>query len=375
MKILYFHNSVPEYRKELFVKLAEHNNIKYIFTNFNYSKNIYNTDVDNAILTKIDYFTLFDGWKCIDQTYKVLAEFKPDIVILPALDTFREFIIAVSILNKVSSDVRIIYVWEKWEAPFEYITVKKIIKNSIQGLAAKLVFSMVDLFLAPGIKTKEYFLKHQVAEKKIHLFHDVSTVEKCSVIDLKEKYKIDTNKKIYLYYGRIIKRKGLDILIKAISKFKYRENIHLIVAGEGEYKHECERLAKELGLTNITFVGFVPPENKYQYFSQSDVFVLPSVAYEGIIEAWGLTVNEAILSNNLVICSDIVGAAYELLNENNGIIFKQGNIDKLVSAIEKAYFFEKTDLFYENNKKIIEEYTYTQMCKDFESAFRKVVNL
>ena len=42
MKILYFHNSVPEYRKELFVKLAEHNNIKYIFTNFNYSKNIYN---------------------------------------------------------------------------------------------------------------------------------------------------------------------------------------------------------------------------------------------------------------------------------------------------------------------------------------------
>lgn len=230
------------------------------------------------------------------------------------------------------------------------------------------------MFLAPGRKTKQYFIKHNVKDKKIFLFHDVSVVEKCNVYDLRKKYFIDNDKKIFLYYGRIIKRKGLDLLINAVNKSSIKEKMHLIVAGEGEYKSECEKLVKKLGLSNITFTGFVTPENKYQYFSQSDVFILPSVAYNGVIEAWGLTVNEAVLSNNVVICSDIVGSAFELLNENNGIIFEQGNINELVYAIEKAYFFEKTDDFYKHNKRISEEYTYENMCMDFEAAFRKVVN-
>ena len=218
------------------------------------------------------------------------------------------------------------------------------------------------------MKTDEYFINSGVETSKIIRFRDVSDVDKVEAEDFRKKFNIE-RKKVFLYYGRIVKRKGLDLLIKGISKSKYKDSIFLLIAGDGDFKPDCERLAKSLLKGNYYFAGYVKPDEKYIYFSQSDVFVLPSIMENGTIEAWGLTVNEALLSNNFVICSNIVGSSYEIVTEKNGLIFEQNNLDELVSCIDKAYEYKKDEEFRKSVKVFSESYTYENMCADFLKAF------
>lgn len=374
MKVLYFHNSIPEYRKELFMQLSCYiDDIMFVFTNLEYSKTVYNTEVDKNILNRLCYKILTNNWSCISETKKIIKSYNPDIIILPALDTLRELVICKTILSCVNDDVGIVYFWEKWDAPLEYSTWYKRIKNFIQASAARVVFREVDEFLAPGTKTKQYFEKNGVPSKHINIFHDVSTVNVCECIDLRKELNIASSTKIILYYGRIIKRKGLDLLIKAIHNLNSCYDMYLIVAGDGDYKNNCVKLAEDLDLENIKFVGYVHPSQKYNYFSQSDIFVLPSIADKGVIEAWGLTINEAIIADNFIVCSDIVGAGYDLVNHNNGVIYKQNDLNSLCKAIEMAVKMCGNSEMRQYNKFISKEYTYETMCNDFIHVFDKTL--
>lgn len=376
MKVLYFHNSIPEYRKELFTRLTNAiGDLIFVFTNFEYSKTIYNTEVNEKVLNNLGYKILSDKWSCIGETKTIIKQYNPDIIVLPALDTFRELVICKTILSCVNDNVGIIYFWEKWDAPLEYSTCFKRIKNFIQASAARLIFRHVDEFLAPGLKTEQYFKRIGVSSDHINIFHDVSTVEVCECIDLRRQLNIASSTKIILYYGRIIKRKGLDLLIKAINILNSYYDMYLVVAGDGDYKKVCEQLAEDLKLKNIKFVGFVHPSQKYNYFSQSDIFVLPSVADKGVIEAWGLTINEAIITNNFIVCSDIVGAGYNLVNHNNGVIYKQNDLNSLCNAIEKAVMMCGNSEMKRYNQALSKEYTYETMCNDFIHVFDKTFKM
>jgi UDP-glucose:(heptosyl)LPS alpha-1,3-glucosyltransferase len=79
---------------------------------------------------------------------------------------------------------------------------------------------------------------------------------------------------VVLFVGTNYARKGLDTLLQAISRLKYKEKYRLLVVGKGNIPR-YERLAQSLGLQEITvFCGFqqrMPP-----FYGAADIFVLPS---------------------------------------------------------------------------------------------------
>ena len=78
----------------------------------------------------------------------------------------------------------------------------------------------------------------------------------------------------------------------------------------------------------------VQPGSRQLFYKRADVFVLPSRCERGIIEAWGLTVNEALECGVPVVVSDIVGAGYDIVDSYNGVVFSNGNIEQLAKSID-----------------------------------------
>ncbi|MFN8236569.1 MAG: glycosyltransferase [Chitinophagales bacterium] len=91
--------------------------------------------------------------------------------------------------------------------------------------------------------------------------------------------KLDTSKKYILFFGLIRDYKGLDILLKAMSKEELRNSdIRLIVAGEYySNQEEYEQMIRELDLKEKVelHTHFIPDDEVVNYFCAADMVVQP----------------------------------------------------------------------------------------------------
>ncbi len=131
----------------------------------------------------------------------------------------------------------------------------------------------------------------------------------------------------YLFCGQMIARKGLNHLLAAFAELP--DNARLLLIGREAELPQLLAALPETIRNRIKYAGFQAPESLPQCFAQADVFVLPS-RYDG----WGVVVNQAIGAGLPVICSDQVGAGYDLVADGeNGWIFKAGDVDALAEKM------------------------------------------
>jgi glycosyltransferase involved in cell wall biosynthesis len=94
--------------------------------------------------------------------------------------------------------------------------------------------------------------------------------------------KIKENQKIVLTIARLVKRKKIETLVKALNILKLSgEKVTGIIIGQGPARGNLVKLVRKLHL-NVSFVGFVPDIKTKPYFLAADLFVLPSVAEGGV---------------------------------------------------------------------------------------------
>lgn len=151
--------------------------------------------------------------------------------------------------------------------------------------------------------------------------------------DVKEisvKIRQEAAKPIVLFIGRLVKYKGLEILIRAIQGL----DIKLIIVGSGGLERYLKKLAAKLGQgPKITWVGNVPDENLAAYYYSCDIFVLPSYLNS---ETFGISLLEAQLCAKPVISFGLpTGVALINLNDITGITVNPVGIDPLRQAILK----------------------------------------
>ncbi len=98
------------------------------------------------------------------------------------------------------------------------------------------------------------------------------------------------NKKVIVSVGRLVHRKGQDVLIEAMPEIITSiSDAHLLLIGEGPYKKELEKRIKNLGLEDrVTFVGRVQYADLPRYICVGDVFAMPSRSRLAGLEVEGL---------------------------------------------------------------------------------------
>lgn len=116
--------------------------------------------------------------------------------------------------------------------------------------------------------------------------------------------------------GRMVHQKGFDVLLRACALLQnHQRNYKVIIAGDGEERAKLERLAGELKLHNVEFVGWL--DNVDEFYNHIDVFCLTSRT-----ESFGLVLLEAMSRKKLVIAPNIQGPAEIIKNHKNGILFE-----------------------------------------------------
>jgi glycosyltransferase involved in cell wall biosynthesis len=130
----------------------------------------------------------------------------------------------------------------------------------------------------------------------------------------------------FLFVGRLIERKGLDVLFEAFANVDGGE---LWIAGDGPLRDSVEVHAAQD--PRITTFGHVAGQDLVDLYAQVDALVVPS-----LYEAWGLVVHEALASGLSVITTDQVGAADDLLDSGvNGYIVPAGSVEGTADAMRK----------------------------------------
>ena len=132
----------------------------------------------------------------------------------------------------------------------------------------------------------------------------------------------------FLYVGRYVDAKGLDVLAEAYERYRgaVKAPWSLTCVGTGP---EAERLR---GVPGVTDRGFVQPDALPAIMGQAGAFVLPSRH-----EPWGVVVQEAAAAGLPLICSDACGAAVHLLQDRyNGSLVQSGNAEHLAAAMRQV---------------------------------------
>jgi len=128
---------------------------------------------------------------------------------------------------------------------------------------------------------------------------------------------------------RLVRAKGLDILLEACAELKRRGHpfvLHII--GDGPIRMELEEMARSLGIYDDTiFYGYMlHPEELMPFF---DVFVLPSRA-----EAFGSVFAEAALCLLALVGTNVGGIAEQIEHGHNGLLVPPDDPMALADALE-----------------------------------------
>lgn len=358
-KLLFVHNTVPEYRIAFWKELSTLVNLEILITNKDLADKIYNLKKNSDGL-HIKYWNE-------NIIYTILNY---DAVILPPIETIKDFRIARKIRNKCL-ELRIpFYYWsEKWisdeiKRPFVKV-VKDYIKTSLIRLASK----DANGYIASGSKSKIYLKRYvKVPSELITVAYDSSTSPILRKKEnLREKLNLPHNCNLILFLGRLIPRKGCNVLIKAVMPYLDKTNSFLIIAGEGSELRRLRKLA--CSSSRIIFIGKVQPNYRRNLYEQSNVFVLPSIAMNGVIEAWGLTLNEALECGTPVISTNAVGAAFDLIDNKNGYLVKNNSVKQLSNVLAKALNKKS----FKNRKQIMKDYYSKFSVKLMSKNFYKAI--
>jgi glycosyltransferase involved in cell wall biosynthesis len=209
--------------------------------------------------------------------------------------------------------------------------------KGIRGTLKKIIIKGVDSYIAYGSKAKEYLEYFGADSKKIYI--STNTVDVDFFYNKVLQYRNSENfleerkqfpNVVLIYIGQLVKRKGVEQIIKALNNLK-DDDIGFIIVGSGPEEENLKKFCIENSLQNIFFEGFRQQDELPKYYALADVFILPSFE-----EVWGLVVNEALASGLYVLCSKYAGAAYDVINNKNGMIFAPENIEEITNLIKNT---------------------------------------
>ncbi len=112
-----------------------------------------------------------------------------------------------------------------------------------------------------------------------------------------------------LFVGRLVERKGVEYLVRALPRILDERPAVITVVGEGEWRPCIEAAAREAGVEDrVELTGYVPAERLESLYRTCDAFVLPAVVDEkGDTEGLGVVLLEALLFERPVIASGVGG--------------------------------------------------------------------
>lgn len=147
------------------------------------------------------------------------------------------------------------------------------------------------------------------------------------------------NKVRVTFISRLEGRKGPDVLLHAMAKIlSHNANLELYMCGNNRHasptgktyqeEFENEYAGTEI-IKNVHFLGYISNEEKWQQYSQCDIFCVPSLS-----ESFGIIFIEAMSFGKPVIGCRAGGMPEVITEGETGLLAEPGDVDSLVQCLE-----------------------------------------
>ena len=213
--------------------------------------------------------------------------------------------------------------------------------------------------LIPGLKQKEFLNKKH--NKNINTLIFPYLIDE-SLWNRNNNSKRFSEKVEFIFWGRLIPLKGVDLLIKVSKKLALEhKKFSLKIIGGGtnklyqkdenlDYDSYCYKQAQNSNF--IKFSGQLDNKEIIKEINNMSVFVMPNIKYvNGLLvgDGWGNALVEALCANMPLIASDrVASATHCIINNQNGFII---NSEKLEDELYNAM------LFFINNPQLLDSFS------------------
>lgn len=186
--------------------------------------------------------------------------------------------------------------------------------------------------------------------------------------------------KIILQLGRMVPRKGVDNVVKALEQLKNAEYpVRLvIVGGESEEPDPAlcpelgrlQQLAEEAGVLNaVTFTGRKNRDVLKYYYSAADLFITTPW-----YEPFGITPLEAMACGTPVIGSNVGGIKYSVEDSRTGFLVPPNDPEALAGKINRLLTDESLlkKMKFNAIKRVNTLFTWSNVAKMVENMYKKL---
>lgn len=237
------------------------------------------------------------------------------------------------------------------------------------------ILKKADLFIAISQEIADGLRKDGIPPERIkHITNFVDT-DKFQPINNNERHmfkrtlSLDENIVIN-FTGRIVGRKGLDILIHAFTKnSELTLSSRLLIVGTGQDEQRVKEMVSDLGIGDkVRFLGH--SSEVARYYQTSDIFVLPSYA-----EGMPNSLLEAMACGLPVIASRIGGVVDVVEDGKSGILFEPGDVSGLASAMIRLLQDDelRQRLGLEARKRIVENFSIDRIAEEYIELYEEII--
>ena len=174
-----------------------------------------------------------------------------------------------------------------------------------------------------------------------------------------------------LFLGRLDRRKGIDLALRALAQLPDTGKVQLVVAGEGGERSALEQLTAQLGLTGrVLFTGLALGDQK-NYLLQNALFsIAPSRGWEGL----PLVPLECFAVGRPVIASDLPGFADIVLPGETGEQVPEESVEPLAAAL-KRFFADRpyVERLGSQAKQFVQGYSWRAIAERHLDLYRELI--
>lgn len=229
-------------------------------------------------------------------------------------------------------------------------------KRVLKGGLLRPLIARADGIMPVGTLGARYYVRYGVPPERIFVvplepdYEAIREVPDDAVRSFRDRAGLASDRRRLLYCGRLAEVKRVDLLLDAFALVAAdRPEWDVVVVGDGPLAGAL-RSRVPAGLeARVRWLGFLDVDDVRAAYRSCDALVLPSDK-----EPWALVVNEAMAAGLAIVASDVVGAAFDLVEPGvNGGVFRRGDVRDLERALREVTSPDRIDRLREGSGTVL----------------------
>lgn len=333
----------------------------------------------SVIFSKEDRLARVEQWFFVK---KKMDEYKPDIIHINSEFIVGYFGAMYARHRRIPSIFTFHTMWEDYIYNYAPLLTKNFSHKLGRDLV-KFYLKSADHILVPtpriaatvkeyGVDTEVDLLPTGIPEDLfIHTDKQTEAINDAVYLEFPETY----GKRKLLFAGRVAKEKNLDFLLFVLTRINElmagKEEVILLLAGDGLYMNEFKSKAEKMGLSDkIFYVGYIERPQLAVLYKAAEIFVFPSKT-----ETQGLVTAEAMFAGIPVVAIGEMGTVDVMQGDNGGYMVPED-----VEIFSKRVYELLTNkkLYEEKSKEAKEwsmQWTISSLTKKLEASYAKCIEI